>query len=67
MNTTTDTRLPTKALMERFGVSDRTVDRWLQDDALNFPQPLVINRRRYWSLQEIEQWERSRAAGKPAA
>jgi len=58
-----DVRLSSRALQERFQISDRTVDRWLADPRLNFPRPvLTINRRRFWSRAEIVAWERARAA-----
>ena len=48
-----------KELAERYHVVSRTIDRWLANADLGFPRPLVINRRRYWDLGEIEQWERA--------
>jgi hypothetical protein len=48
-------------LTARYSVVSRTIDRWLADAGLGFPQPLTINKRRYWDLDEIEQWERARA------
>jgi predicted DNA-binding transcriptional regulator AlpA len=42
-------------------MSDMSLWRWLNDEALNFPQPLRINRRRYWRLADLERWERERA------
>jgi predicted DNA-binding transcriptional regulator AlpA len=53
-----------KELTERYGVASRTIDRWLADADLGFPQPLVINGRRYWDLGEIEQWERHAVRGR---
>jgi hypothetical protein len=47
----------------RFGITDRTLDRWLAKAELKFPRPLVINRRRYFFLNEIEEWERAQARG----
>lgn len=38
-------------------------DMWLwrrQHDASGFPQPIVINRRRFWRLSELVAWERTR-------
>ena len=49
-------------LCERFGVVAMTINRWLKDPELNFPQPYFIQNRRYWTLAEIERWERERAA-----
>ena len=58
-------QLTTRALCERYSVSDRTIDRWL--DAGILPPPMRINRRRYWDLEEIERRERDRMAGAVAA
>jgi hypothetical protein len=55
------TRLPARQVWARFGVTDRTLDRWLANADLKFPLPLIINRRRYFFLDEIEEWERAQA------
>ena len=51
----------------RYGaMADMTLWRWLSDPVLAFPQPLRINRRRFWRLDELEEWEqahRPRRAG----
>jgi predicted DNA-binding transcriptional regulator AlpA len=54
--------LPGRQVRDRYNVSDMTIWRWLQNAELKFPKPTVINRRRYWLLEELEQWERERAA-----
>jgi predicted DNA-binding transcriptional regulator AlpA len=42
----------------RFGdISDMTLWRWLQNKQLEFPRPLLINRRRFFRLEEIEAFE----------
>lgn len=41
------------------GISDMTLWRWLHDDSLQFPQPVVINRRRFFALDQIEEFEAS--------
>jgi predicted DNA-binding transcriptional regulator AlpA len=47
-----------RQLKERYGgVSDMTLWRWLRDESLNFPKPLVINGRRLWRLPALEAWE----------
>ncbi|GAB5430334.1 MAG: hypothetical protein Devi2KO_37930 [Devosia indica] len=47
----------------RFGnISDMTLWRWLQDDALGFPKPMVINRRRLFREDQIIDWEARRHA-----
>jgi predicted DNA-binding transcriptional regulator AlpA len=58
--------LPSKKVWERYGMTDRTLDRWVADPAMGFPQPLLINKRRYFSEAELVAWERRRAAGRAA-
>jgi predicted DNA-binding transcriptional regulator AlpA len=43
------------------GVSDMSLWRWLNDKELNFPKPLVINKRRYWRIVDLVAWERAQA------
>jgi predicted DNA-binding transcriptional regulator AlpA len=54
--------MPARAVIEYFRVTDRTIDRWLRSEKLNFPSPAVINNRRYWARSEIEAWARERRA-----
>lgn len=54
------TYLPTGAVRTRYGVSDMSLWRWLRNEALGFPHPTVINKRRYWKLADLEAWESSR-------
>ena len=57
----TGAKLPTIKVAERYGVTTRSIDRWEENPGLHFPKPLVINRRRYWNLSDLETWERQRA------
>src|SRR6516164_7312282 len=57
-------RLPTGAVAARYGVTPRSVDRWWKNPDLNFPQPLIVNERKYWSATDLEIWERQRIADK---
>jgi excisionase family DNA binding protein len=41
---------------ERFGVSDRTIYRWI--DNRGFPQPIWLGCNK-WRVSEIDAWERS--------
>ncbi len=51
-----------KKLKERVGnISDMTVWRWTHDERLRFPQPIHIQRRRYWREEEVEAWLAERA------
>jgi hypothetical protein len=57
-------RLPTGAVAARYGVTTRSVDRWWKNPDLNFPQPIIVNQRKYWALTDLEIWERQRIAEK---
>ena len=46
---------------ERFGgISDMTLWRWLHDDSLAFPKPMVVNRRRLFREGDIDRWAAER-------
>ena len=60
-NETSRTYLPGPKTARRYGVSDRTIVRWEQDPALCFPQPMHVNGRKFYPLDELEAWERMRA------
>jgi hypothetical protein len=56
-----DRRQSTVAVAKRYGVVVRTVERWLDErPELNFPKPEVVNRRRYWWLSRLREWDRTR-------
>lgn len=38
------------------GISQMTLWRWLNDDSLNFPKPIYIQRYRYWDEQSLHEW-----------
>jgi DNA-binding transcriptional MerR regulator len=48
--------LPTRLVCARYNITDRTVDRWLENGIL--PTPVRINGLRYWREHELEQRER---------
>lgn len=54
-------------VQKRYGITDMTLWRWLQNPELSFPRPIYINRRRYFDEADIIAWERQRAAGKAVA
>jgi predicted DNA-binding transcriptional regulator AlpA len=59
--------LTAKQVRTRYGgVSDMALWRWLRDERLAFPQPIVINSRRYWRLSDLAQWELTQAGRKVA-
>ncbi len=54
-------------VMARYNISEMTLYRWVNDPKMSFPQPIKINRRRFFLEAELTAWERSRAAGKAVA
>jgi predicted DNA-binding transcriptional regulator AlpA len=58
-------KLTTRALQKRYNeVADRTIDRWVKAGIL--PQPMRINKIRYWDEDEVEQYDRERMAAQRA-
>jgi hypothetical protein len=49
--------VPETQVAARYGVVPRTLARWDLDPDLGFPPPVVIRRRRYRSLAELEAWD----------
>jgi predicted DNA-binding transcriptional regulator AlpA len=59
-------KLRKRAMAERYGVTTKTIDRWVADPRLRFPAPIRINVTPIWDLAEVERWERDRArSGRP--
>lgn len=59
MNEEEDVYLSLAAVAKRFGdLNPRTVKRWLLDPDLGFPKPLVVGKRRFFKLKELEKWEK---------
>jgi hypothetical protein len=57
--------LPMKHVLDRYKVSDKTIERWLASETLGFPRPIYINKRRYFYERELIEFERSRVAASP--
>ncbi len=54
--------LKVPAVLARYGITRRTLTRWMSETSTNeFPQPLVINGRYLWRITDIEAWERAAA------
>jgi predicted DNA-binding transcriptional regulator AlpA len=64
---TTDTLIPGPKVSRRYNRSDKTLDRWLNDEALGFPRPIMIRNRRYFRESELVAWERAQAGKSKAA
>jgi hypothetical protein len=41
--------------------------RWIHDPKLQFPQPIYIQKYRYWKLSDLIAWERTRPTNKSEA
>ena len=52
--------IPDPKVCERYGVTPMSLWRWDHKPELNFPKPIVINRRKYRDEAELEAWERAR-------
>jgi predicted DNA-binding transcriptional regulator AlpA len=55
------TYLTAKQVLERYQICQMSLHRWLKNDDLKFPRPMVINRRRLFNEKDIVEWERSRS------
>ncbi len=56
--------LSNSEVMQRFGISLMTLWRWENDPTLCFPKAMVIRRRKFFLLSEIEQWEKRQIAAR---
>ena len=53
-----DTLMTAAQVREHFGgISEMTLHRWMRNEALGFPQPIVIHRRRFWRRSDIAAFE----------
>ena len=59
---TTGKKLSSTAVCSRYGIHRRTFGYWMANAEMAFPKPITINSKHYFDLDEIEAWERSRAA-----
>lgn len=63
-----DFYLTARQVRNRYGgCSNMALWRWLQDDTMQFPRPLVINRRRLWKIADLEHFEEKQAAKQASA
>jgi hypothetical protein len=63
----TGRKLPSRVVCERYSICGRTLLRWEQATALEFPQPTVINRRKYYDEDALTEWDRKRSRGQEMA
>ena len=46
---------------QRYQISEMTLWRWENSETLDFPKPIVINRRKFFREEDLHNWERERA------
>lgn len=54
--------LPAAKVWARYGVRAITLERWLKNTQLCFPEPIRINGRRYWRLGDLQAFEARQAS-----
>ncbi|TXN00565.1 transcriptional regulator [Methylobacterium sp. WL64] len=60
--------LTSRQVRERYGnCSDMMIWRWLKDERLGFPRPLMICSRRYWKEADLQAFEARQAEKTEAA
>jgi predicted DNA-binding transcriptional regulator AlpA len=59
-NPSNEALIPAPQLAGELGITRRTLARWLDDPALDFPQPTRINKRLYFSRSGVEEWKAAR-------
>jgi hypothetical protein len=63
-----DALLTTGKVAARYDRHIRSIDRWLDNPAVGFPQPdLCVNSRRFWRVSTLRRWEISQATSKAEA
>ena len=50
--------LPAKGVCNRYDISERTIDRWVETQIL--PTPVYIRGRRYWSSEQLDERDEAR-------
>jgi predicted DNA-binding transcriptional regulator AlpA len=59
-NPANDGFLTSAQVRQRYGgASEMWLHRRLRDGS-GFPQPMIVEKRRFWKLSELEAWERAR-------
>ena len=56
------TYLPGPQVSRRYGIDQRSLHRWRNDPELNFPAAMIVHGRTFFALDELEAWEKTRAA-----
>jgi hypothetical protein len=54
--------LDATAVRRRYNRSLMSISRWLANEALGFPKPIYIYKRRFWDADELDAFDRARGA-----
>lgn len=52
---------PARLVAARYAMTLRTLDRWADDERLNFPPAVYLGRMRFWRVADLEAWEAEQA------
>lgn len=55
-------KLRKQQVAERYQHNARTIERWMKDPSLGFPQPIFIGRAPLWDAEELDAFDRSRTS-----
>jgi len=44
-------------VQQRYDTSRFTILRWMKDEAVRFPKPIIINRQNFWRLSDLQDWD----------
>jgi predicted DNA-binding transcriptional regulator AlpA len=62
-----ETKLSSRQVKKRYGdVSDMTIWRWMNDKRVKFPRPISIQKRNYWRLGDLREFDARQAAATAA-
>ena len=60
-----DVLIAIRELMKRYNCGLWNIDRWQADAKFGFPRPVILRRKRYYRLREIEAFEARFVGGCP--
>ena len=49
--------LTSNEVMARYSIVRRTLSRWIESPTMNFPQPVSINNRLYFTLSDLDAFD----------
>jgi hypothetical protein len=59
--------VPDPRVCDRYGIHSSTLRNWDLDPEMGFPKPIRINKRKYRDEEELDRFDRERAAERDAA